>query len=87
MGFIVCIDYSLSKLYVLMFLTSAPEEGGETTFTDSTWLNPEAAPKPEEQSACAKGHVAFKPKRGDAMLFWDVHVRNTLICALIKKLH
>ncbi len=24
-------------------------------------------------SECAKGHVAYKPKRGDALLFWDRH--------------
>jgi hypothetical protein len=23
-------------------------------------------------SQCAKGHVAYKPKRGDALLFWDM---------------
>ncbi|KAG2500261.1 hypothetical protein HYH03_001839 [Edaphochlamys debaryana] len=57
---------------VLMYLV-APEEGGETAFTDSRWAHPDIAEQAGAAnfSACARGHVAFKPRRGDALLFWD----------------
>ena len=51
-----------------------PEFGGETAFTDSEWAHPEMAPPQETLSDCAKGHVAYKPKRGDALLFYDLQV-------------
>src|SRR5690242_6897704 len=28
-------------------------------------------------SACAAGHVAFRPKRGDALLFWSINPDGT----------
>ncbi|GLI59753.1 hypothetical protein VaNZ11_001703 [Volvox africanus] len=71
---------------VLIYLNE-PEEGGETAFPDSAWVNPELARTLGANfSACAKNHVAFAPKRGDALLFWsigpdgsteDVHASHT----------
>ncbi|KAG2495664.1 hypothetical protein HYH03_006264 [Edaphochlamys debaryana] len=63
---------------VLMYLVE-PEEGGETTFVNSAvllycsqWIHPEIGQALDPGfSKCAKGHVAMKPKRGDALLFWD----------------
>ncbi len=46
---------------------AAPDEGGETSFPQSTgWLHPEMGEETQgEFSLCAKGHVSYKPKRGD----------------------
>ncbi|KAG2495661.1 hypothetical protein HYH03_006261 [Edaphochlamys debaryana] len=56
---------------MLMYLVE-PEEGGETTFTNSEWAHPEIGKALDPTfSSCAKGHVAMKPKRGDALLFFD----------------
>eukprot|EP00850_Spirogloea_muscicola_P010844 SM000065S20193 [mRNA] locus=s65:212497:213824:- [translate_table: standard] len=60
---------------VLMYLTDV-EEGGETVF-------PAAVPDPtkpgfEQLSACAKGGVAVRPRRGDALLFWSLRPDATL---------
>eukprot|EP00798_Chlamydomonas_sp_ICE-L_P026245 gene26245-17344_t len=52
----------------------APEEGGETAFPQShgSWLHPEVGePTQGPFSDCAKGHVAYKPKVGDALMFFD----------------
>ncbi|MEW5315416.1 MAG: hypothetical protein WDW38_006847 [Sanguina aurantia] len=46
---------------VLLYLNE-PQEGGETAFPTSDG----------NLSECARGHVAFRPKRGDALLFWSV---------------
>ena len=51
-----------------------PEEGGKTTFTKGAWAHPQMAPNQETLSECGKGKVAFKPKRGDAILFFDRQV-------------
>jgi len=58
---------------VLIYLV-APEAGGETAFPMSNgWLHPEMGePAQGTFSACAKGHVAYKPKSGDALLFYDL---------------
>ncbi|KAJ9512353.1 hypothetical protein QJQ45_012870 [Haematococcus lacustris] len=58
---------------VLIYLV-APEEGGETAFPHSNgWLHPEMGePTQGPFSECAKGHVAYKPKRGDALMFFDL---------------
>ncbi len=54
----------------------APEEGGETAFPSSNgWLHPEMGEKSQGSfSECAKGHVAYKPKAGDALMFYDLTV-------------
>ncbi|GAX75544.1 hypothetical protein CEUSTIGMA_g2987.t1 [Chlamydomonas eustigma] len=59
---------------ILIYLADA-EEGGETSFPDgSVWSNPKLekvyGPK---LSPCAQGHVAFPPRRGDALLFYSIH--------------
>mmetsp|Transcript_25114 Transcript_25114/g.63685 ORF Transcript_25114/g.63685 Transcript_25114/m.63685 type:complete len:368 (-) Transcript_25114:544-1647(-) len=58
---------------VLMYLVP-PEEGGETAFPVSgEWIDPAMGePTQGAFSDCAKGHVAYKPKRGDALMFYDV---------------
>ncbi len=40
-------------------------------FPRSEWSNLELAKQAGDLSNCAKGHVAYKPKRGDALLFFD----------------
>ena len=55
---------------VLLYLNE-PEEGGETAFPDSEWIDATAA-SGETWSKCAEGRVAMKPKKGDGLLFWSV---------------
>lgn len=57
---------------VLMYLV-APDSGGETAFVNSKWLSRELADSLESEnvSTCAKGHVAYMPRRGDALMFFD----------------
>ncbi|KAF5840968.1 hypothetical protein DUNSADRAFT_14992 [Dunaliella salina] len=59
---------------VLIYLAD-PEVGGETAFPEgSEWANAQAGEKySKEFSDCAKGSVAFKPRRGDALLFWSAN--------------
>ena len=49
---------------VLIYLV-APEEGGETAFPQSNgWVDPRMGePTQGNFSACAKGHVAYRPRR------------------------
>ena len=48
------------------------EEGGETAFPQgSKWSDPTMAQTGGPWSDCAKGNVAAKPKRGDAVLFYS----------------
>eukprot|EP00798_Chlamydomonas_sp_ICE-L_P021598 gene21598-28597_t len=57
---------------VLIYLV-APEEGGETAFPQSDgWLHREMSTKQGKFSSCAEGHVAYKPKVGDALMFFDL---------------
>ncbi len=59
------------RMATFLLYLSDVEEGGETAFPhDSVWMDP-TIPKKLEQSGvkiseCAKGHVAYKPKAGDA---------------------
>jgi len=55
---------------VLLYLNE-PEEGGETAFPDSEWIDATMA-SGETWSKCAEGRVAMKPKKGDGLLFWSV---------------
>ncbi|GAX76930.1 hypothetical protein CEUSTIGMA_g4377.t1 [Chlamydomonas eustigma] len=57
---------------VLVYLNE-PDEGGETAFPRSSWINPKLAETSGPFSDCAKNGVAFKPKRGDALLFWSIN--------------
>jgi len=58
---------------VLLYLSDV-EEGGETAFPDSEWLDPAMAASAAGQkwSECADEHVAIKPKKGDGLLFWSI---------------
>ncbi|EFJ44769.1 hypothetical protein VOLCADRAFT_64430, partial [Volvox carteri f. nagariensis] len=57
---------------VLLYL-SEPELGGETAFPQAaSWAHPAMAQLFGPFSDCVKGNVAFKPRRGDALLFWSV---------------
>ena len=59
---------------VLVYLTE-PEEGGETAFPKTTidnWAHPSQRVNNERFSDCAKDHVAVKPKKGDALLFYSL---------------
>ncbi|GFR51271.1 hypothetical protein Agub_g13579 [Astrephomene gubernaculifera] len=58
---------------VLMYLVE-PDFGGETAFLSSEWSHPELAARADREgnfSECARGHVAYRPKRGDALMFFD----------------
>ncbi len=55
------------------------EEGGETAFPHgSVWADPTIPNRVGEVSDCAKGHVAAKPKAGDAVLFYSFLPNNTM---------
>ena len=55
---------------VLLYLSDV-EEGGETAFPDSEWINPNRG-NGETWSECAEERVAVKPKKGDGLLFWSI---------------
>eukprot|EP00798_Chlamydomonas_sp_ICE-L_P021599 gene21599-28598_t len=62
---------------VLIYLVE-PEEGGETAFVKSDgWLHKEMSTQQGNLSSCAQGHVAYKPKVGDALMFYDVQPMYT----------
>lgn len=61
---------------ILLYLEE-PEEGGETAFPDSEWIDPERA-KTETWSKCAHRRVAMKPTRGDGLMFWSVRPDGTI---------
>ena len=56
---------------VLLYLSDV-EEGGETAFPDSEWIDPSMAETRGPWSDCAEDHVAVKPKKGDGLLFYSV---------------
>ncbi|PNW86388.1 hypothetical protein CHLRE_02g084450v5 [Chlamydomonas reinhardtii] len=63
----------------LMYLSDV-EEGGETAFPhNSVWADPSIPEQVGDKfSDCAKGHVAAKPKAGDAVLFYSFYPNNTM---------
>eukprot|EP00877_Chromochloris_zofingiensis_P008230 jgi/Chrzof1/3660/Cz13g04040.t1 len=57
---------------VLIYLNDV-EEGGETAFPEgSEWAHASQQQRLGPVSKCAAGHVAFKPKKGDALLFFSI---------------
>jgi len=62
----------------LMYLSDV-EEGGETAFPHkSEWVDPAMKDAASAvMSDCAKGHVAAKPKKNDAVLFYSYHPNGT----------
>ncbi|PNW83828.1 hypothetical protein CHLRE_04g217931v5 [Chlamydomonas reinhardtii] len=71
------IDDSPRMATVLLYLHDT-EYGGETAFPDSGhWLDPSLAQSMGPFSECAQGHVAFRPKKGDALMFWSIKPDGT----------
>jgi len=56
---------------VLLYLADV-EEGGETAFPDSDWIDESMGERGEPWSSCADGTVAMHPKKGDGLLFWSI---------------
>mmetsp|Transcript_21895 Transcript_21895/g.41762 ORF Transcript_21895/g.41762 Transcript_21895/m.41762 type:complete len:348 (+) Transcript_21895:64-1107(+) len=54
----------------LLYLSTV-EEGGETVFPYSEWIDPTLATS-QHYSECGSMGVAAKPKKGDMLLFWSV---------------
>jgi prolyl 4-hydroxylase len=66
---------ALGRLCTVLVYLADIEEGGETAFpktTEEDWADPAQKEHAESFSDCAKGHVAFKPKKGDALLFYSL---------------
>ncbi|CAM8976452.1 unnamed protein product [Rhodiola kirilowii] len=59
---------------VLMYLSNV-EKGGETVFPNA--LEKLSQPKDENWSDCAKTGNALKPLKGDALLFFSLHLNAT----------
>ncbi|MED6184132.1 putative prolyl 4-hydroxylase 7 [Stylosanthes scabra] len=59
---------------VLMYLSNV-EKGGETIFPNA--VGKESQPKDESWSECAHKGYAVKPEKGDALLFFSLHLDAT----------
>ena len=58
---------------ILIYLTDT-EEGGETAFPHSLWIDKDIQAAGETFSNCSNGGVAVKPRKGDALLFFGLKV-------------
>jgi prolyl 4-hydroxylase len=66
---------ALGRVCTVLVYLSTPEEGGETAFpktTEEDWADPQQRANNGYFSDCAKGHVAAKPQKGDALLFYSL---------------
>jgi len=67
------------------------EEGGETAFPNSVWLDPEYGQMvrtSEHHSDCTEGGVAIRPRKGDALLFFGLKVDGEpLVVRLSSQIH
>mmetsp|Transcript_20334 Transcript_20334/g.34912 ORF Transcript_20334/g.34912 Transcript_20334/m.34912 type:complete len:335 (-) Transcript_20334:187-1191(-) len=70
------IDSSPRMATVLIYLLDT-EEGGETCFPLSSWVSDKTRQAAGPLSTCAEGHVAAKPKMGDALLFYSIKPDGT----------
>ncbi|MEW5317239.1 MAG: hypothetical protein WDW38_008556 [Sanguina aurantia] len=67
------INDSPRQATVLIYLAD-PIAGGETSFPQAThWADSAMPAALGPFSKCAQGKVAFRPRRGDALLFWSTH--------------
>lgn len=64
---------------VLLYLSDVPADGGgETAFPGgSEWIDESVKQRFAPFSPCADGHVAAKPKKGDALLFYSLKPDGT----------
>ena len=69
-------DKAGPRVATVLLYFGTPEAGGETSFPSTgadDWLDAAARDAAAPAlSDCARGHVAFKPVRGDALVFWSV---------------
>lgn len=71
---------ALGRLCTVLVYLAEPEEGGETAFPKTSsddWADESQKEYEKDFSACAKGHVAFKPRKGDALLFYSIKPDGT----------
>ncbi|KAL3137205.1 hypothetical protein ABBQ32_006763 [Trebouxia sp. C0010 RCD-2024] len=60
---------------VLLYLANTTQEGGETAFPAADeWVAPDMSERFGPFSECAKQHVAVKPQKGMALLFYSLNL-------------
>ena len=66
---------ALGRLCTVLVYLAEPDEGGETAFPKTSsddWADASQREYERGFSECAQGHVAFKPRKGDALLFYSI---------------